>query len=233
MVLVSILNAKEAKFVQKLDLCNTAMKNLSINKDIQSEVVGYLTYTQPLLDSQQELETFLSLISPSIKEKVIKEIFSKVLKEGTIFRSRDKLIENLTRKLSTKIYQPEEHIIMQGEEADKIYFIAKGGCNVYIRNQNKIKVKVNTLKPGNHFGEVALLNGCRRTATVKASNYSTIAHLTKLEFVNLFSKEPDALRALKDECKRYQDEWKKFLKTCLRNICYFDDISEEALEEVF
>lgn len=84
-VLVAIMNAKTAQFVQKLDICNTAMKNQGVPKQIQQEVIGYLTYTQALLSSQQELETFLTLVSPSLREKVIKHIFSEVLKENNIF----------------------------------------------------------------------------------------------------------------------------------------------------
>jgi hypothetical protein len=126
-VLVAIMNAKTAQFVQKLDICNTAMKNQGVPKQIQQEVIGYLTYTQALLSSQQELETFLTLVSPSLREKVIKYIFSEVLKENNIFAGDDLLIDYLTRKLTTKIFQPEEQIVSQGEEGDKIYFIAKGG----------------------------------------------------------------------------------------------------------
>ena len=126
-VLVAVLNAKTAQFVQKLDTCNTAMKNQNLPKELQHEVIGYLTYTKALLDSQQELETFLSLISPSLKEKVIKYIFSEVLRENPIFKDNDELIDYLTRKLNTKVYQPEEQIVSQGDDGDKVYFIAKGG----------------------------------------------------------------------------------------------------------
>ena len=208
------------------------MKNQSLPKEIQHEVIGYLTYTQALLDSQQELETFLSLISPSIKEKVIKHIFSKVLKQSEIFKDRDSLIENLTRKLVTKIFQPEEHIVSQGEEGDKIYFIAKGGCNVYIRNRYNIKVKVRVLDPGDLFGEVALLNGCRRTATVTANNYSTIAYLDKENFERVFNKDQDALKTLKEGRAKYQDEWKLFVKENLRFVDYIKHCSDKTVEHI-
>lgn len=185
-----------------------------------------------MLDSQQELETFLELISPSLKERVIKHIFSEVLKEGEIFKGRAQLIDSLTRKLVTKIYQPEEHIVNQGEDGDKLYFIAKGGCHVYIRNRHNVKIRVNVLGHGDLFGEVALLNGSKRTATVKASNYSTIAHLSKEHFTYLFNKDLDALKALRDGRRRYQDEWKVFLKDNLRYVDYIKHVSEETVEEL-
>ena len=231
-VLVAVMNEKSAQFVHKLDICNTAMKNLKIPKDIQNDVVGYLTYTQALLDSQQELETFLGLVSPSIKEKIIKHIFSQVLKDSEVFKGNEGLVDSLTRKLVTKIYQPEENIITQGEEGSQLFFIARGGCNVYIRNKVGVKIKANTLGSGDLFGEVALLNGWRRTATVKASNYSTIAYLTKENFNHIFNKDAGSLKILKEGRKKYQDEWKVFLKSNLKNIDYMKRLPNEVIEEI-
>lgn len=231
-VLVAVMNTKTASFVKKLDTCYTAMKNQGIPREIQQEVVCYLTYTQSLLDLQQELEDFLNLISPSLREKVIKHIFSECIKENDIFKDNEVLIDNLTRKLYTKTYVPEELIVNQGDEGDNIYFIGQGGCHVMIRNRNNITTRVRTLVPGDLFGEVAILNGCRRTATVKANNYSTIAHLDKDTFITIFMKFPEALQKLKDGRKEYQDEWKIFLKDNLRYIDYIKNLSDETVESL-
>lgn len=154
------------------------------------------------------------------------------MRENEIFKGDEQLIDYLTRKLETKIYQPEEHIVSQGDEGDKIFFIAKGGCNVYIRNRHNAKVKVNVLVPGDLFGEVAILNGCRRTASVTANNYSTIAHLSKDTFNNVFNKYPDTLKALKDGRKNYQDEWKIFMKDNLKYFDYVKNCSDQTVEEL-
>ena len=228
-----MMSDKTNKFIQKLDSCNTAMRNLCVPKDLHSDVVGYLTYTEGLLASQNELETFLSLISPSLKERVIKHIFSTVLSETEMFKGRNLLIESLTRKLQTNTCQPEEIIINQGGDPDNLYFIARGGCNVYVRNRINAKVKVNVLKVGDIFGEVALINKSKRTATVKTNNYSTIAHLDHNSVITIFEKHPEAMQELKDRRKIYQDEWKKFLKTSLKCVDYLKNAKDEVLEELY
>lgn len=63
-----------------------------------------------------------------------------------------------------------------------MFFIAKGDCSVLVKD--KIgdiveEVKARVLNPGDHFGEISLLYGCKRTATVIANNYCTLAKLTK------------------------------------------------------
>lgn len=232
MVLVAVINSKTALFVEKLDTCNTAMENQNLSKELRTQVVGYLAYTRAMLDSQQELETFMSIVSPSIKEKVIKEIFEDVLSKNKIFKGRDNLVDSVSRKLVTKIFQPEEIILNQGEDGDKIYFIASGGSNVYVRNRHQIKKLVNKLKKGDMFGEVAILNNSKRTATVKASNYSTIAHVEKDTFFRIFNKDLDAMKVIKEKRKEYQDEYKLFVKDNLRYIDYIKNCSEETLENL-
>ena len=151
------------------------MRNLKIPKEIQSDVVGYLIYTEGLLDSQNELETFLSLVSSTLKEKVIKHLFTLTLNDSVVFKGRVLLIDSITKQLSIETYKPEDTIVTQGDNPDNIYFIAKGGCNVYVRNRAGLKTKANVLISGDYFGEVAILNGGKRTATVRSNNYSTLA----------------------------------------------------------
>lgn len=208
------------------------MKNQNLPKELQHEVISYLSFTHALLDSQQELETFLELISPSLKEKVIIFIFSEQLKRSVVFADSDILIKNISKRLVTKIYQPEEDIVIQGEEGNKMYFIGKGGCNVFTKNKFNRQQKVNTLKPGEYFGEVAILNNCKRTATVRANNYSTIGHIERDALEQIFDNEPEAMDKLKSGRKNYQDHWKLFQKDLLKYIDYIKHCSEETVEEL-
>ena len=61
-----------------------------------------------------------------------------------------------------------------------MYLIAKGRCQVEVTDRFKERWEdkiVRMLQPGDHFGEVGMMYGCRRTATVKAYDYCTCATL--------------------------------------------------------
>lgn len=181
-VILATMNRNAAIFQAKVDVANAAMRNLSLPEKLQVQVTGFMTYSKALLESQEELEAFLQMISPSLRQKVLQYIFKDELKNNPVFYNNDGLIEFVIKNLNTHIYLPEFTIISQGEQGSDIYFISKGECTVTITDHKGIKNDAPSLGPGDFFGEIASLLGKNRTATVKTKIYSTIAHLSKTEF---------------------------------------------------
>lgn len=57
-----------------------------------------------------------------------------------------------------------------------MYFIAKGICSIdVIDEKNQVQKYVSVLQYSDYFGEISLIYGCPRTASVIARNYNTIA----------------------------------------------------------
>ena len=110
-VLLSNINKKKLAFQEKIDTANTAMKNIQLPDMTQIKVLSFLTYTQTLLESQKELETFLEMISPSLRIEVLDFIFRDLIGSNDVFDKNKDLIDFITRNLSTHIYQPEQYII--------------------------------------------------------------------------------------------------------------------------
>jgi len=66
-------------------------------------------------------------------------------------------------------YEPGEAIINQGEwGGNTLFFIVSGIGEVYIKAPNQQDVKVAELTPGTQFGEMSVLAGVPRNATVKS-----------------------------------------------------------------
>jgi predicted MFS family arabinose efflux permease len=72
-------------------------------------------------------------------------------------------LEGLARNLEALTAMPGEAIVTQGDEGDRYYVIAAGELEVTVND-----ARVNELGRGEGFGEIALLHGVRRTATVRA-----------------------------------------------------------------
>jgi len=231
-VILSNLNRKATQFQSKLDIANTAMKNLSLPEKLQVSVTGFLTYSKALLESQEELECFLRMISPSLKEKVLNHLFKKVLLSNPIFLNNDSWVEYVTRKLDTSILLPEFNIINQGEKGESLYFISKGEWVVYVTDHRNSRQKVNRLGAGSIFGEVALLCKRNRTATVKTVLYSTIAQLNKRDFDTVCRIFSDFQNKLKQGISYYTDSLKTFILHLISDVDYFKPCSQETIEEI-
>lgn len=181
-VILTTMNRNASLFQAKLDTANAAMKNLSLSEKLQVQVTGFLTYSKALLESQEELEEFLQMISPSLRQKVLRHIFKEILEKNPVFGKNKYLIDFVIKRLYTNIFLPEFSVCTQGEKGDSMYFISKGECNVTVTDHKGEKNELPTLKKGDLFGEISLLLSCNRTATVKTNNYSLIASLKRNDF---------------------------------------------------
>jgi CRP-like cAMP-binding protein len=89
-------------------------------------------------------------------------------------------------------------IAEEGEEGLAFYVITSGEASVKRRGKNAA-----TLIPGDFFGEVSLLDGGPRTATVVANTPLTCLSILRWDFRNLLEKEPSlAPKILKELAKR-------------------------------
>ncbi|MBK7893743.1 MAG: cyclic nucleotide-binding domain-containing protein [Candidatus Promineifilaceae bacterium] len=69
---------------------------------------------------------------------------------------------------SAEQYEPHAVIIRQGEEPDRFYIIVEGFVSVTHEDENGKQHQVAYLTAGDYFGEIGLLEGSERIATVTA-----------------------------------------------------------------
>lgn len=77
------------------------------------------------------------------------------------------------------------------------------------------------MRPGDYFGEISLIFGCKRTATVESSKYSTLAKLSKQDYKEALIEFPIMQTLLKNGIYQYHDRMKRFIKNSLNKIHYF------------
>jgi len=103
--------------------------------------------------------------------------------------------------------RPGERIIQKGAKADAAYFLSSGEVEVDLGRKKRVK-----LKPGDVFGEMALISGQPRSANVTALDYCTLLKLTTSDFREIMRRFPQVraplaeLAAARDEMNRRQAE---------------------------
>lgn len=102
----------------------------------------------------------------------------------------------IARLLKVESYPREAVIVRQGQPGDSMYFVAEGAVEVQARTA-RIR-----LGPGQFFGEMALITGEPRNATVVALLPARLLRLDVVEFRGLAVDQPDLLRAIEAESAR-------------------------------
>ena len=74
-VILQSFNKKSTTFNEMLENANDIMKNLCLSPDIIEKIEIYLLYIQNTYENQRELDSFLNMLAPSMRNKVTKYIF--------------------------------------------------------------------------------------------------------------------------------------------------------------
>lgn len=115
-----------------------------------------------------------------------------------------------------KNYEPGQVIICEFEPGDTFYLIQSGKVQL-VKCVNGTNKNLDILKPGELFGEMAILDNSPRSATCMAAGYVQCLEFSKANFELLVAGNPQiALMLLKLFCKRIYDQ-KRRLKILVIN----------------
>lgn len=109
-----------------------------------------------------------------------------------------------------KTYEPNQVIISEYEPGDSFYFIQSGNVQL-IKCVNGTSKNLDILKPGEFFGEMAILDNSPRSATCMAIGNVKCLEFNKENFELLITGNPQmALLLLKLFCKRIYDQKRRY-----------------------
>eukprot|EP01118_Nematostelium_gracile_P008769 TRINITY_DN2912_c0_g1_i1.p1 TRINITY_DN2912_c0_g1~~TRINITY_DN2912_c0_g1_i1.p1 ORF type:complete len:536 (-),score=144.87 TRINITY_DN2912_c0_g1_i1:87-1694(-) len=113
-------------------------------------------------------ETHMKSLKSVPKSRETKESIRKAIMQNLLFKKLDEeQIEKCLDVMFEKRLKPGEVIIRQGASGDNFYIVDQGNFDVI-----KDGLKVNSLGPGRSFGELALMYGAPRNATITATTHS-------------------------------------------------------------
>jgi len=87
--------------------------------------------------------------------------------------------ETLRSRLVHAVFAAGEPVVEQGALADSLYVVESGELAVLVGERDGDAMEVGTLAEGDAFGEMALLTGAPRTATVKARTEASLYRIDK------------------------------------------------------
>jgi CRP/FNR family transcriptional regulator, cyclic AMP receptor protein len=117
---------------------------------------------------------------------VAKAKLDEVLGYVPLFRDLPKRhLKQLASLCEVAEYMPDAAIVKQGEPGDAFFVVLKGQAKVTVNNRF-----VQRLLPGDHFGEIAVLDGGERSATVRSETPMQLVILTRRDLMKALKADP-------------------------------------------
>ena len=115
------------------------------------------------------------------------------------------LLETIAKGASVRVFPKNAIIVNEGDETDSLYVILAGRARVYVSNAQGREVQLNTIGPGEYFGEITL-DGGSRSASVMAVDECRCAIVKRNELLAIVEKEPQfALHMVRKLASRVRD----------------------------
>ncbi len=144
------------------------------------------------------------------------QVSSSILNEIEIFQPfSNEAITYLREHMQGHHFSPGNAIVCQGDLTDSLYIIAKGVVGITVQLPDGSSLEVARKAAGDIFGEISLLTGEPRTATVTAITDAYLFEMRKKDIAPFISAEPaiaERLSAILTE-RKLDTETKKKLHT--------------------
>lgn len=130
--------------------------------------------SEPLFERQVPKSPLFEMLNETEREAIVKEMEIETHDEGSV-------------------------VLNEGDPGTSMYVIASGEVKVYTRPANKSgSIYLARLGEGDFFGEVSVLTGKPRTATITASQRTELLRLDKSKLDGVLSKFPGIRKVLDD-----------------------------------
>ena len=102
------------------------------------------------------------------------------------------------RGLNLLNFEPGEIIMSESEPGDSLFVLASGSVRVYVRSAENRNKEVRLLEQGSFFGEISLLSGNPRTATITAATPVEILELDRSTLDSIASQHSQVPRIIRE-----------------------------------
>lgn len=131
-----------------------------------------------------KLKAQMSQLTNIPKTPDVAETLLRVVSKSPLLRTLDNEQKDLIVKaFSGPLEKPVgEDVIVQGDIGDIFYLLEEGTVDVYIKKGGGPEIKVHTYKPGDAFGELAIMYNAPRAATCRVATPAKLWALDRVSF---------------------------------------------------
>lgn len=111
--------------------------------------------------------------------------------------SRDELIE-VIRGLELRSFTAGGIVMTEGEQGDSLFILTSGTVRTFVKNQDGHNIEVRRMEEGEFFGEISLVTGKPRTATITAATTCDLLELDRPTVDDIAREHPRVLSVVEE-----------------------------------
>ena len=185
-VLIANRDAARAAFESRNEIIGEFMRIKQLPVPMQDRVRDYYQYLWESRKNVSDTEV-LGTLPHALSVDVLVFLNNEILQKVEFFKGvKEIFIREVVGMLTTEAYIPGDFIIREGEFGTRMYFLTNGSVDIVI-NGNRVA----GLGTGSPFGEMALVSGEKRNASVQATTYCDVYVLDRSGFDLLRSRYED------------------------------------------
>lgn len=157
--------------------------------------------------------------------------FWTIVRSAPLFADLDdSMLRRIVEACVVVHFHSGESLVVEGESGDRCYLLVAGAVEATMRRHGNASLR--TLGPGETFGEISLIVGGRRAATVRACEPTTALALTREHARALTQRSPEAMAPLLARLDRLLHSQMRMLR--LLNILpgLFGELTPELISQL-
>lgn len=184
--MIMLKDRYEEERKEKMNALHKYMRFYNIPMSLQRQVFSFYNHLLNQNISDQDHQV-VNELPQALQNELNIYMKIKLIREVHIFHDcSTPCLKMIAQKLEQTYHSPNEYIIKKGDRGDEMFILGHGEVEVTMGEK-----VVTTLKAGQFFGEIALLEDTIRTADVKTRAYCDLYTFKKSDFLEVISKYPD------------------------------------------
>ncbi|MEO5340656.1 MAG: ion transporter [Magnetococcus sp. MYC-9] len=184
-------NAYRMKQQEKLVNLASFFNQFGVPQELQKAIFSYYAHsaTEKAVNSKEIVEG----LPEAFQKEVLQNINIHMIQQVPLFRETSReCLSAFAGVLISEIFNPGQDIVEYGTTGKEMYFLQHGIVEVLTAEG----YPVTRLRDNSFFGEMALLGGVKRTATIRAVTICDIYKLDKTDFDRIMEQFPDVRNRL-------------------------------------
>jgi small-conductance mechanosensitive channel len=123
----------------------------------------------------------------------------------------DAQLDNVLHSARINHYGRGERVIEEGAEGDSMFIVLRGSVHVSV-SRNGANIRLGSMRSGDCFGEMSLLTGERRSASIRADSDCEVLEISKEVMAEVMRDSPQCLTQLSEILAKRKLEGEGILK---------------------